>query len=163
MVTDKARLFVCGENTKVWIPLVKLFVKPDPEDPDRYNECVTPKWVYMKTELPYYTEPSEFVVTSTVNEKRIENYGTFLTPDGCEAMSDDETMKYVLTKVTNNSYEQASCGDFYSCVLYFKEGSGWIRGNEVSNYSTISDFVSALRRASDFTKAYDTLRKEVVE
>ncbi len=69
--TDKAQLFLCGNRqnpVKVWVPLNKLEVTPDDED-DRYNEVVMPKWLYLKGDLPFYSEAEEFMVTSQVPQE----------------------------------------------------------------------------------------------
>lgn len=68
--TKKAQLFLCGDTeqpVKVWIPLDKLAVKDDRENPVM-NIVTMPKWLFMKTELPFYTDPKEFIVRTEVND-----------------------------------------------------------------------------------------------
>lgn len=68
--TEKAQLFLCGDRRnpeKVWIPLNKLEIKDDEERPG-YNEVVMPKWLFMKSCLPFYTDPEEFIVTTEVKD-----------------------------------------------------------------------------------------------
>lgn len=67
--TEKAQLFLCGDKkkpVKVWVPLKKLEVRENEERPE-YNVVVMPKWVWGKTELPFYTDPVEFIVKTEVN------------------------------------------------------------------------------------------------
>lgn len=70
--TDKAQLFLCGfkdNPTKVWVPLCKCEITED-EDKD-YNVVIMPKWLYMKGDLPYYSDAEEFVVTSEVTKQQL--------------------------------------------------------------------------------------------
>ena len=64
--TEKAQLFLCGETdapVKIWVPLNKMEVKPLD---DEFNEVIMPKWIYMKGELPLYTNAEEFIVKSEI-------------------------------------------------------------------------------------------------
>ena len=71
--TEKAQLFICekdGAKAKVWVPLSKLEVK---EADEKDNEVVMAKWLYMKGELPLYTDAKEFMVTSEVTQEQLDN------------------------------------------------------------------------------------------
>lgn len=73
--TSKAQLFLCGDRAnpvKVWVPLSKCEIKEDEED-SNYNVVVMPKWLFLKGDLPYYTDPEEFVVTSEVTTEQLNN------------------------------------------------------------------------------------------
>lgn len=68
--TDKAQLFLCGSRknpVKVWVPLNKLEVKDDEERSDM-NVVTMPKWLFMKTELPFYADAEEFIVKTEVQD-----------------------------------------------------------------------------------------------
>lgn len=158
--TDKAQLFVCGEKEKVWVPLVKLSVKDDEDNPAIFNECVMPKWVYMKSVLPFYTDCEEFVVTTTIEEKQLERYGSFISDDSCEALSDNKDMKLVVRKTINQNQGVAQ-NDYYTAELYFKEDGSWIRANNTITYSRLKDFVDALKGTEDFKEAYKVLSEEI--
>lgn len=158
--TDKAQLFVCGGKEKVWVPLVKLSVKDDEDSPQSHNECVMPKWVYMKSVLPFYTECEEFVVSTTINEKQLERYGSYISDDACEALSDKKDMKLVVRKTIVQSPEVAQ-DDFYTVELYFKEDGSWVRANNAISFPTLKEFVDNLRGSEDFKEAYKTLSEEI--
>lgn len=160
-ITDKARLFKCGDD-KVWIPLVKLEVKPDPISPETHNECIVPKWVYMKTDLPFYTDSEEFIVTTVIDESQLnENAGTYLSGNGCEAVSNDGTMKILLTGTTVRDASNPLIERVYNSTVYFKENGSWVKGDTVTPYSSVREFVAALGNAPEFSKAYSILSKEV--
>lgn len=57
--SDKAHLLICGDGTeRIWIPFTKAEVMPDPQS-DAYCIVVMPKWLYMKTNLPFFTPDAE--------------------------------------------------------------------------------------------------------
>lgn len=71
--TEKAQLILCGSRQnpeKVWVPLSKIEVTDYDEDPN-YNMVVMPRWLFQKTVLPLYTDPEEFQITSSVDEKQL--------------------------------------------------------------------------------------------
>ncbi|WP_195553173.1 hypothetical protein [Bacteroides eggerthii] len=68
--TEKAQLFLCGDRLKpikIWIPLNKMEMKEDGEKPTM-NVIMIPKWLFMKTDLPFYTDTKEYVVKLEVND-----------------------------------------------------------------------------------------------
>ena len=75
--TDKAQLFLLADNQKVWVPLNKCEIKEDEED-SNYNVVTMPKWLYLKGDLPYFTDPVEFVVTSEITEEQLRNNSSYL-------------------------------------------------------------------------------------
>ena len=78
--TDKAQLFLLGDKsnpTKVWVPLNKCEIKDDEEDAD-YKVITMPKWLYLKSDLPYFTDPVEFVVKSEITEEQLKNNSSYL-------------------------------------------------------------------------------------
>ncbi len=71
--TEKAQLFVFhGENgtSKVWVPLTKFEVR---EKNEMTVEVAMAKWLYMKSDLPIYTQPHEFIVTSHITAEDLFN------------------------------------------------------------------------------------------
>jgi len=64
--TTSSQLFLCGEadnSEKVWVPLNKFNQREDLSHPG-CREIVMPKWLFLKTSLPYYIKYEEFVAVS---------------------------------------------------------------------------------------------------
>ena len=77
--TNRAQLFLCGNieqpAERVWEPLSKCEITED-DDPN-YNVIMMPKWCYLKSALPYYSDAEEFVVTSEVTTEQLNsNYNS---------------------------------------------------------------------------------------
>lgn len=56
--TEKGQLVKCGpvaNPIKVWLPKSRIRVEDDPER-EGYNLVTLPEWLYLRTELPEYTE-----------------------------------------------------------------------------------------------------------
>ncbi len=76
---EKAMLFLCekGESKKkVWVPLSKLDVKPN-EDDERMNEVVIAKWLFLKGDLVFFVEPSEFIVKTEITSEQLAGNDKF--------------------------------------------------------------------------------------
>lgn len=71
--TDNAQLFAFIGDTPdkpitIWVPKKKLLVKEESKS-STYNECVMPKWAFMKSTLPYFVELlEEFKHTEVIND-----------------------------------------------------------------------------------------------
>ena len=71
--------------------------------------------------------------------------------DGYEMISNDATIKIVLSKITvmDGSMESG----FYSTKLWIKEDDGWIKVSDTSNYPTKEKFIEKMYESEDFTQA----------
>lgn len=70
--TKKAQLFECGleSSEKIWIPLKKMEV--DANLSDTQNIVVMPRWLWMKTNLPLYSEEEEqFEVKTEISKQQL--------------------------------------------------------------------------------------------
>ena len=79
----------------------------------------------------------------------------FLTTSGCEAESNDGTMKIVLRKRTITQLgENPRVTVMYSTTFFAKDEDSWMRSDsDSSNFDTVRDFVLALRQSPEFTEA----------
>lgn len=95
-----------------------------------------------------------------IREERAEK--GFLTANGCEAESNDGTMKIVLQKRTiTQLVENPRKTVIYSTVFFVKDEGSWMRSeSDSSNFSTVREFVLALMKSPDFTQATIELEKQ---
>ena len=72
--TDKAQLFLCDDGirkTRIWMPLSK-FETFDYDN--KVCEIVMAKWLFMKSDLPIYVQPEEFIITHAFTAADIEEF-----------------------------------------------------------------------------------------
>ena len=87
----------------------------------------------------------------------------FLTTSGCEAESNDGTMKIVLRKRTITQLgENPRVTVVYSTIFFAKDESSWVRSDsDSSNFDTVRDFVLALMQSPDFSEATRELNNQL--
>ena len=87
----------------------------------------------------------------------------FLTISGCEAESNDGTMKIVLRKRTITQLgENPRVTVGYSTTCVAKDEGSWVRSDsDSSNFDTVRDFVVALMQSPDFSEATRELNNQL--
>ena len=87
----------------------------------------------------------------------------FLTTSGCEAESNDGTMKIVLRKRTITQLgENPRVTVVYSTTFFAKDEGSWVRSDsDYSNFDTVRDFVLALMQSPDFSEATRELNNQL--
>lgn len=87
----------------------------------------------------------------------------FLTANGCEAESNDGTMKIVLQKKTITQLgENPRKTVIYSTIFFVKDEGSWMRSeSDSSNFSTVREFVLALMQSPDFSEATKQLDNQL--
>lgn len=87
----------------------------------------------------------------------------FLTANGCEAESNDGTMKIVLQKrIITQLGENPRKTIIYSTIFFVKDEGSWVRSDsDSSNFDTVRDFVLALMQSPDFSEATRELNNQL--
>ena len=87
----------------------------------------------------------------------------FLTTSGCEAESNDGTMKIVLRKrIITQLGENPRVTVVYSTTFFAKDEGSWVRSDsDCSNFDTVRDFVLALMQSPDFSEATRELNNQL--
>ena len=87
----------------------------------------------------------------------------FLTTSGCEAESNDGTMKIVLRKrIITQLGENPRVTVVYSTIFFTKDAGSWVRSDsDSSNFDTVRDFVLALMQSPDFSEATRELSNQL--
>ena len=87
----------------------------------------------------------------------------FLTISGCEAESNDGTMKIVLRKRTITQLgENPRVTVVYSTTFFVKDEGSWVRSDsDSSNFDTVRDFVLVLMQSPDFSEATKELNNQL--
>ena len=87
----------------------------------------------------------------------------FLTTSGCEAESNDGTMKIVLRKRTITQLgENPRVTVVYSTTFFAKYEGSWVRSDsDSSNFDTVRDFVLTLMQSPDFSEATRELNNQL--
>ena len=87
----------------------------------------------------------------------------FLTTSGCEAESNDGTMKIVLRKrIITQLGENPRVTVMYSTIFFAKDEGSWVRSDsDSSNFDTVRDFVLALMQSPDFSEATRELNNQL--
>ena len=87
----------------------------------------------------------------------------FLITSGCEAESNDGTMKIVLRKRTITQLgENPRVTVVYSTIFFAKDEGSWVRSDsDSSNFDTVRDFVLALMQSPDFSEATRELNNQL--
>ena len=87
----------------------------------------------------------------------------FLTISGCEAESNDGTMKIVVRKRTITQLgENPRVTVVYSTTFFAKVEGSWVRSDsDSSNFDTVRDFVLALMQSPDFSEATRELNNQL--
>ena len=95
--------------------------------------------------------------------KEVKAEKGFLTANGCEAESNDGTMKIVLQKRTITQLgKNPRKTVIYSTIFFVKEEGSWSRSeSDSSNFSTVREFVLALMQSPDFTEATKQLDNQL--
>lgn len=86
----------------------------------------------------------------------------FLTYNGCEAESNNGTVRIVLRKMSIMVPENNLISHFYTTTSFFKEGSAWIKSEtEQCIYKSVNEFASALSGIPDFSEASVNIFKQL--
>ena len=87
----------------------------------------------------------------------------FLTTSGCEAESNDGTMKIVLRKrIITQLGENPRVTVVYSTTFFAKDEGSWVcSDSDSSNFDTVRDFVLALMQSPDFSEATRELNNQL--
>lgn len=87
----------------------------------------------------------------------------FLTANGCEAESNDGTMKIVLQKrIITQLGENPRKTIIYSTIFFVKDEGSWVRSDsDSSNFDAVRDFVLALMQSPDFSEATRELNNQL--
>lgn len=87
----------------------------------------------------------------------------FLTISGCEAESNDGTMKIVLRKrIITQLGENPRVTVVYSTTFFAKDEGSWVSSDsDSSNFDTVRDFVLALMQSPDFSEATRELNNQL--
>ena len=88
-----------------------------------------------------------------IREEKVQK--GFLTPNGCEAESNDGTMKIMLRKRTiTHLGENPRVTVVYSTTFFVKDEGSWMRSeSDSSNFDAVRDCVLALSQSPEFTEA----------
>ena len=85
-----------------------------------------------------------------------EPYG-MITSSGAEAISDDRGMKLILRREI--SFSGPIENEVYTSYCYVKEGPGWEKTSNSTQYPSVKAFVKAVAGFPGFTKASNELEK----
>lgn len=81
-----------------------------------------------------------------------------LTPSGCEAESDDGTIKYILRKMTKFPTQGMEQTVYNAAVFVRVEGNSWQQSmGSGAAYLTVKEFIQALANAPGMGQAYKEL------
>lgn len=87
----------------------------------------------------------------------------FFTSNGCEALSNEGHIKYILSKTMNFPERGMEQSVYILRIFVHMEGNFWEEADSGSSFVSIDEFLKVLSRASVFSEAYNELIKDYTQ